>query len=101
MTLILRVARAVFRHHRPNMTALNNPMSGWTKMKIQLGKISSITDWWQLDIHFTVGINMAEPTVPLLTISRILNQEYKTRLLLATTTPFIQPTARVRRSACK
>ena len=76
-------------------------MSGWAKMKIQLDKISSVTGLWLLDIRCRVGTNMAELTVPLLTISQIFNQECKARLLLATTTPFIQPTARVRRSACK
>jgi hypothetical protein len=69
MTSILRVAHAVFRYQRPNMTALNNPMSGWVKMKIQLDKISSVPDWWLLHIRCTVGANMAELTVPLLTIS--------------------------------
>ena len=55
------------------MTALYNPMSGWVKLKIQFDKISSVTDWWLLHIRCTVGTNMAELTVPLLTISRIFN----------------------------
>jgi len=43
---------------------------GWAKMKIQLDKISSVTGLWLLDIRCRVGTNMAELTVPLLTISR-------------------------------
>ena len=59
----------------PNMTALDKPMAGWSKMKKQLDEISGVTGWRLHDIRRTVGTNMAELKVPRLTISRILNHK--------------------------
>lgn len=51
----------------------SSPISGFSKAKKRLDKLSDVNDWRYHDLRRTAGTNMARLGVPVSTISRVLN----------------------------
>lgn len=54
-------------------TAGKTHVSGFSKAKLRLDKLSGVADWRLHDLRRTAGTNMAKLGVPVYTISRVLN----------------------------